>query len=442
MSLYKKLPLLRRYAFIWHLFFAAVKVYINPLFPRRWQHILAEKRVIREIRRAYRNVPYYRQTYDEAGIDIRTIRRLDDIKKLPLITKEEIRANFPEGMVARGVNIDRCRLATTTGSTGKPLTFIFSPSTSAFYLATIMRVYAMMGYRPWHKISHIKYAPLYISPGRRLFRRAHIPSTLSVEEQISLLKKQQPDLIVGYASTIFDLARNVTRDDTKHIRPKFISINSEMSTRDERDFISRVFGSPVFDEYSTEETWMIASQCRHQNYHLFIDNVWVEFLDEKGNDVADGEVGEIVLTTMRSPAMPFIRYKIGDLGSTSGRVCACGCGFPLMESFEGRSDASIILPSGRILLPYRVLNCFLPIITQNPHLVDEFRIVQKERDLLVVQIVKGRKFKDSLFQKTIENLKTALCEPLTVLVEEVLPTKDLKREAIESRVSKKHVCRG
>lgn len=96
---------------------------------------------------------------------------------------------------------------------------------------------------------------------------------------------------------MYEVARRATPEDLKHIRPQFIGINSELSTQDQRNFISETFHCPVYDEYSTEETWMIASQCRQHNYHIFTDNVWVEFIDSRGREVQPGEMGEIVLTT-------------------------------------------------------------------------------------------------------------------------------------------------
>ncbi|MDV7397759.1 hypothetical protein RZS08_40540, partial [Arthrospira platensis SPKY1] len=125
----------------------------------------------------------------------------------------------------------------------------------------------------------------------------------------------------------------------------------------------------MYDEYSTEETWMVASQCRRHRYHIFIDNVWMEFLDDEGRGVAPGQVGEIVLTATRSRAMPFIRYKIGDLGRYSAAKCGCGLGFPVLESFEGRADDSFILPSGKFVSSLKVLNTFTTYITKYIHLM-------------------------------------------------------------------------
>jgi len=439
----KKIHLSRRWEemlnFFFHIFFALIKIFINPWFSPGLQRKLATKRVIKEIKSAYKNVPYYRQKYDEYGVDINAINRLEDIKKIPFITKDEIREQFPDGIVASGINIDKCHYSATTGSTGKSLPFVFNSSTFAFYLATSLRVLMMIGYRPWHKAVYIKYTPVHTPSFGPFFRTAHIPSTISVEEQISMIRKEKPDLIVGYASIIHEIARRVTPDDLTYIRPKFISVNSELSTIMQREFISSVMGCPVYDEYSTEETWMIASQCSHYRYHLFTDNVWVEFLDKDGMDVACNDTGEIVLTTMRSPAMPFIRYRIGDIGQPGDQACTCKMGFPLLNSFEGRSDDSFILPSGKFISSLKILNTFTMYIKEYLYLIEEFKVIQKEKGLIVIQLVKGKEYSKEIFQKLIDRLYDIFNEPVSITLEpvdKIFNEGNIKRKAIESWVNK------
>ncbi|MFZ5597038.1 MAG: phenylacetate--CoA ligase family protein [Bacillota bacterium] len=394
--------------------------------------------MIREIHNAYANVPYYRKKYDEFGVDISTIKTLDDLRKLPVITKDEIREQFPHGIVSKKYNIKDCHYSATTGSTGRSLPFVFSRSTFAFYIATGLRMYSIIGYRPWHKLVYIKYTPINYPKLGPFFRTQHIPSTISLEEQITMLRTSKPDLLIGYASLIFEIAQKMTPEDLKLIRPKFIGLNSELSTRDQRELISSVFNCPVYDEYSTEETWMVASQCRNGNYHLFIDNVWVEFLDQELNPVKPGEEGEIYLTTTRSPAMPFIRYRIGDIGKYSNKTCTCGLNFPLIEEFNGRADDSFILPSGKYVSSLKVLNTFTKFIKKYLHLMEEFKVIQKEPGLIVIQFVKGKEFNERHLQELIEALRDVFREPVTIEVEflDHIESNSIKRKAIESLVSK------
>lgn len=399
-----------------------------------------ERRLIKGIKRAYNDVPYYKKIYDDWGVDIDDINTLDDLRKLPYITKDEIREQFPSGIVSKKYKVAKCHYSATTGSTGRSLPFVFSESTFAFYIATGVRMYTMIGYRPWHKMAYIKYTKLNYPRLGPFFRTEHIPSTITAEEQIAMLRRVKPDLLLGYASLVFEIAQKLTPEDRELIKPKFIGINSELSTKTQREFISKVFGCPVYDEYSTEETWMVASQCREGNYHLYIDNVWVEFLDKDGFPVKPGEDGEMFLTTIRSDAMPFIRYRIGDIGRYSEKKCPCGLGYPILESFEGRADDSFILPSGKYVSSLKILNTFTKYIKKYLHLMEEFKIIQKERGFIVIQLIKGKEYNDRQFQELIDSLHAIFAEPVNVKVEFVdyinINT-GIKRKAIESWVNNK-----
>ncbi len=419
---------------------STIKVHCNNLLSRKRLMKMTERRLVRGIRRAYTNVPFYKKLYDDWGVDIDDIKTLDDLRKLPFITKDDVREQFPDGIVSRKHDVADCHYSATTGSTGRSLPFVFTKSTFAFYVATGIRMYTMIGYRPWHKMVYIKYTKINYPHIGPFLRTEHIPSTIPVEEQIAMLRNAGADLLLGYASLVFEIAQKVTPEDLKLIRPKFIGINSELSTKHQREFIAKVFGCPVYDEYSTEETWMVASQCSEGHYHLFIDNVWVEFLDRNGNPVKPGEDGEIVLTTTRSDAMPFIRYKIGDIGRYSDSDCACGLGYPLLESFEGRADDSFILPSGKYVSSLKILNTFTKYIKKYLHLMEEFKIIQKEKGVVVIELVRGKEYNERQFRELIDSLNEIFAEPVTITVEfvdHIDMKKSIKRKAIESRVRNK-----
>jgi phenylacetate-CoA ligase len=420
-------------AMLFSIILAGIKVYINPYLPCSWQNKMTERRVIKTIQDAYLNVPFYKQKYDGAGVDMSLVHRIDDLKLLPVLTKEEIRRNYPGNLVRRGADIEKCHKSATSGSSGQPLSFLISLSGYAYYLAESARIYSMIGYRPWHRSCYLRYAPLTL-PELSASRQTFISSLSPVAEQIARLRQSKPDLIDAYSSTMLDIARHVTIEDLQYIKPRVITVNSEMSTRDEREYISGVFHCPVFDEYSTEETWGIAAECYKHNYHIFTDSVWVEFLDSQGKDAKPGELGDIVITTTRSSVMPFIRYAIGDRGKPSNRTCQCGYKMPLMESIEGRTDDWLVLPSGRLFEPSKVLCIVGKAIQQNPLLFEEYKIIQKKQDLIVLQYIRGRDFDTNLLNEIIAGISTLFDEPVVVLTEEVQPSRGIKRQALESRV--------
>jgi len=416
----------------------SLTVHLNQLHNKERQRALTNKALVKSITHAGTHVAYYRDSFKKAGFNPADFKGPDDLKKIPFLTKDDVRNAFPHSIVADNTDIKACHYSATTGSTGRSLPFIYSPKTFAFYLATNLRVYSMIGYKPWYRCSYIKYTamdPVNIGP---FFTFDHIPSVMTVDKQIKMLRANKPDFIDGYASIIYEIARKVTKDDLKLIRPKMILVNSEMSSQHQRAYISDVFGCPVFDEYSTEETWMVASQCKHHNYHLFTDNVFVEFLDKEGREVQPGEPGEMVLTTLKSPAMPFIRYRIGDMGRLSTRTCDCGSPFPILEAFDGRADDSFILPDGTYVSSLKILNTFTMFIKKYLHLMEEFKVIQKTKDHVEIDLVQGKAYKPEQFQELIDALTHLLDNQVKITVN-MVPGIDLKgnikRKAIESRVN-------
>lgn len=414
----------------------AVSVHVNMFLPKNIQRRISERKFLNTIRTAFSDVPFYREKFAEAGIRLSDIATMDDIKKLPFLTKEDVRNNFPDRIVSEKFKISDCHYSATTGSTGRSLPFVFSAKTFAYYLTTSMRVYTLVGYRPWHKIAYIKYTAVETPNLGPFFKAIHIPSIAGPEQQIKQLKESRADILTGYASIILELAKNVRPEDLKAINLKFISVNSEMSTQSQRDYIATVFNCPVYDEYSTEETWMIASQCKAGNYHIFSDNVLIEFLDKDGRDVRPGETGEIVITTLKSPAMPFIRYKIGDLGVPGIAECTCGCGFPILESFEGRADDSFVLPDGSFVSSLKLLNTFTMYIKKYLHLIEEFRIVQKRPEMVEIEMVRGREYSEDHARELTGSLSRILGDSVEIIIRHVdeIKFEGIKRKAIESLV--------
>jgi phenylacetate-CoA ligase len=399
---------------------------------------MTEKRVINSVRDAYRNVPFYRQKYDAAGINIDSIRRLEDMKLLPILTKEEIRSNFPGSMVRQGTDIDKCFHSNTSGSSGQPLSFIISPSGYAYYLAESARIYSMIGYRPWHRSCYLRSKSMSL-PKASASRQTFISSGLPVTEQIEQLKRHKPHLIDAHPSTLLDIARYIKKEDLKYIKPRFITVNSEMSTLEERNYIAGVFGCPVYDEYGSYEVWSIATQCRKHNYHISSDSVWLEFLDDQGNDVSPGEVGNIVITSTRSKSMPFIRYSIGDTGEPAAGTCSCGYKTPMMQSLTGRVNDWLVLPSGKLMNPTRVLRYCGQADSKTPFLFDRYKLVQEKCDRLVFYYVKGRDFDAAILNELLEKIRGAFDEPVEVLLEEGLPQSGEKRQVLQSLVEHRNL---
>jgi phenylacetate-CoA ligase len=170
--------------------------------------------------------------------------------------------------------------------------------------------------------------------------------------------------------------------------------------------MENVYGAPYLDQFGCAEIDRSAWQCPEKvGYHMDVDSVIMEFVDENGNAVSAGERGEIVYTSLFNFAMPIIRYAIGDVGVPSNDECPCGRSLPLMNVVEGRKDSFLVMPDGHLLSPRvftNAMNKFFDKIVQ-------YRVVQKKVDWFEVYIqLKEKTCEEALKSEIIGHLRSVL----------------------------------
>ena len=353
---------------------------------------------------AYDNVPYYRKWFDEAGLRPNDIKSIDDLVKLPILTKEDVRANFKE-LIA--VNFPRAKILpySTSGSTGEPLKFYITREANARRYANVYRAYKWYGYEMGDKIAYIWY------PNKRGFMSRQIknlrlgaflgriyldPLNMSQAEMkrfVTRLKRFKPSLILAYPTAAHILADYIKSNNIEGLMPKAVITIGEMLFDYQRQAIRQAFGCEVFDSYGTRETGPIAHQCPgHAGYHIFAESLVLEFIKE-GKAVPEGEMGKTVVTDLINYAMPFIRYEIGDLGVPTNEKCRYGINLPLMKSIEG-CIFDIIVTKDKIISSPGLHHIF------NNFPINQYQIVQEIENEILVKIVKG----DGYTETTTENL--------------------------------------
>ncbi len=336
---------------------------------------------------AYSFSPFYHRKFDEAKIDPASIRTIEDLSKMPIIRKEELKKN-PEDVISTRFDKSDLIIQRTSGSTGKPLYIYWTRSESEYRKSKHLRAQIALGQKPWHEWVLIT-SPLHFADTTRLQRilRFYAMTPLSVftdtGELVSKIEKLKPDVLDGYANSIFLIAKELEKKDRKSIRPKFLVSGAELIPKPSRKFVEDIFDAPFYDQYACVELERIAWQCQVKDeYHIDADSLIVQFVDKNGEEVSPGEEGEIVCTSLFNYAMPFIRYALDDLGIPSETdACSCGRTLPLMKVVEGRKFSLLSLPDGRVIAPiafmlavwtFRLYGC-----------IDLFRIVQKRKDLIV-----------------------------------------------------------
>ena len=343
---------------------------------------------------AYTRTAWYHERIQEAGRAPDRICRREDFQHLPPLTKDDIRAHR-EQMLADSFR-DRAYEHRTGGSTGTPLQFHLHRGTYEWRLAVSMRGYSWAGCEdgdrqfyvwgqpigtpPWKQ--HLKTRLFNATLRRRIFSSFHFsPSQMTVcVREINFF---HPATIIGYTNALYLLARHILDNNLSVVRPQAIITAAEGVNPIQRALIEEAFGASVFASYGSREFMLIAMECeQHRGLHISADNLLVEVVRPDGRDAADGEVGEILVTDLHNYAMPFIRYKIGDMGVLSTRACPCGRGLPLLERVEGRILDVIRTPDGRT-----VPGEFFPHLLKEFSAICQFQVIQKTLEHLQIKLV-------------------------------------------------------
>ncbi|MBU6996346.1 MAG: phenylacetate--CoA ligase family protein [Theionarchaea archaeon] len=412
----------------YHVLMALKNQYASPEYLKKWQ----QKRLKHMIEHAYRNTRFYHQKFREAGIHPHDIQGLSDMQKIPLISKDEVRNQGADSLVAQGYDERNCEVHYTSGSSGKMLRILYDSENHLYESAIAYRYHLGQGVRPWHRYYLILHDEKELQDTRKrsiLHRTMGVAGDLPDEEKIRLAQDYNPHVMGGHLSSLISMGKIMETQQIDSIRPRILIVGGELSLPAHRRYVERVFGGATYDKYGAFEVKSIAWECRHHTMHMDADSVMVEFLKD-GEPVAPGERGEVVVTSLWNKAMPFIRYRLGDIGVPSDKVCECGRTLPAMEIIEGRLDDFIVLPSGAFIPPGAVVPLFLS-VTQ----VDQFKIVQDKKDSIRVQIRPGQGYTHEIEQGLIQKMKEVLGEPVHIDVEHVESIEQIARGKFRAVIS-------
>jgi phenylacetate-CoA ligase len=338
------------------------------------------------VRHAYENVPFYHRKFREADVKPDDVKSFDDLHKIPLTSKFEIQACNPNDVIDCNANASSLIKKTTSGSTGVPLTIYINNQVGDFYTAVWLRSLFEDGLKIRDRLIFIA-DPRSFPKRKSIFQhldiieRKYISIFDSAEKQIALLREFKPDVIKGYASSLFILAEEF-HDMIKEISPRLVFSGAEVLDAASRRLISSAFGEKLFDLYGCHEFDLLAWECKaHNGYHVNADSVLMEFLDNNGEAVASGESGKVVCTGLFNYVIPLIRYELGDVAVPLNDECTCGVTLPLIKSVEGRADDFLLASDGRVISP-----TVFPYPFEDVDWIRQFRVIQESHKKLVIQV--------------------------------------------------------
>jgi len=366
---------------------------------RRPEELLAaqQQRLQKFLARSFRSVPYYRELLLELRLKPAEVRTVTDLQKLPFLDKKIIRDRLEDLKSSEPGAVQKF---STGGSTGVPLTFYLGSTRISSDVAARCRAEGWWGlgigdreYVFWGSPVELTKQDRWRELRDEIFRTkllsAFEMSPAIMDSYLDEMQRHGCRRLVGYPSSIALLCEHARRRgrDLSKLGVQTVFVTAEFLWDHWRQTISEAFGCPVANGYGGRDSGFIAHECPHGRMHITADRLIVEVIGEQGRPVGPGELGEIVVTHLDTPEMPFIRYRTGDMGALSAELCPCGRTLPLLERIEGRKSDFIVAPDGRVLHGLSLIYVLRGIAG-----IEQFRITQKELDEFQVELVTGNGF--------------------------------------------------
>ena len=399
---------------------------------------LQSERLVKQVKNVYENVAFYRKKMDEAGVKPEDIKSIDDIGKLPFTTKEDLRENYPFGLLAVPQS-KIARVQGTSGTTGKLTLASYTEKDVDVWGECVARALTMAGLTEEDKL-HVCYGyglftgGMGLDLGARALGCMSIPmSSGNTQRQLMCMEDFGATAFActpSYAMYLAEAAKEAGIVERLQLKT---GINGAEPWTDEmRHQIEDTLNVNCFDIYGLCEITGpgVACDCiHHKGLHVYEDHFFPEILNPVDHTpCAEGETGELVFTTLSKEGMPLIRYRTKDLTSIEYGKCECGRTLPRIQKFKGRTDDMKVI-RGVNVFPTQVEATLLSVGEGvAPHYM---MVVDRENnlDVLTVMVEVDEKYfsdeirkLDALKQKIEAALRQALglavkvklCEPKTI----------------------------
>ena len=410
---------------------------------------LQEKKLKNLISHSYYHVAYYRNLMDKKGIRPEDIHSINDLQKLPFLSKQDIKNHLYFDLLSNNHNKNKIQRIATSGSTSEPLVCYVDKTQLEMRWAATLRGLQMTGYkfgqrvaRLWHQtIGMTKKQIIKERLDALICRRYFIPvfdlNEKTIKKMINKLRSIKPKLIDGYAESFNLIAQYLKQNSQNKLSVNTVNAvvsSAQMLPSDSKKIIEEHLKTNVYDKYGSREFSGIAYQCEaHDGYHVVAENYILEILKD-GKPALPGETGEVVITDLNNYCMPFIRYRIGDLATASnGAPCSCGRGLPKIQHIQGRVQSIIIGANGN----YIPGALFGHLFKDYYFCVKQYQVIQTQLSNITLIIVKASRFDNDIFNKILDELKHYLGKEMKIEVkfqEKIELTRTGKHQAVLSKI--------
>lgn len=409
------------------------------------------------VKHAYDSVELYRRKYDQAGVRPEDIQTVDDLHKLPIITRRDLVDGFPEAILARGFTSADCRLVATSGSTGTPLRMFKDRDLLRRGALGMLMTHKLIKKQFGIKVRRGMLAIVVETPDsieaaardavfglpRFLTKDYHtVSATESTSVHLRALAEYRPETLLTYPSVLRNLAITVREQGISVHQPKVLAVTAELLDEPTKRLIGSVFKGEIVNTYASTEGGTMAMECgQHRGLHVSSASVILE-LAKNGKPVAPGVPGNVVLTNLANRSTPIIRYSgMGDVAVLESQQCPCGSKLPLLKVIEGRITDSLVLPGGHLVHPFT-----LTLALEHIPVMARFQIVQEHAGSVRALIVIDKQTKTSpsdghqaICETAYQSLRKILGDTVQIsvdLVEEIPESQQPGYHTVKSLVAK------
>lgn len=398
-------------------------------------------RLQKTVARCYNNSSFYKKKMDEAGVKPEDIRTLDDLRRLPFTNKTDLRDNYPFGMFSAPME-EIVRVHASSGTTGKPTTVGYTKNDIEAWSGCTARALACAGAGK-NDVVQVSYGYGLFTGGlglhygvERLGATVLPISSGNTQRQIMLMQDFGTSIVActpSYALMLGETMRDMGVDRSK-LRLKAGVFGAEPWTEGMRKQIEELMGIDALDIYGLSETMGpgVAIECREEKHglHIWEDQFIVEILDpETCEPLPDGEVGELVITTINKEGIPTLRYRTHDLTCIIPEPCSCGRTHRRIARLKGRTDDMLIV-RGVNVFPSQVET----VLTRVDGVVPHYLIVVDRKNNSDTMEVQAELHPDAVSDtvKNIESIRATLSKELQSYLGisakvRLLPPKELER---------------
>lgn len=360
----------------------------NECRPRAEIEALQLARLQETVAKVYERVPFYRQAMDAKGIRPSDIRTLDDVRLLPMTTKDDFRRNYPYGLFAVPLK-EVVRLHASSGTTGKPIVVGYTRRDVEIWTDLVARLGAMAGVTAEDVVQIVFGYGLFtggfgLHYGMERLGATVVPASAgNSKRHIMLIQDFGTTVLVGTPSYVLHLAEVAEQEG---INPRELPVRlglfgGEASSREMLKEIERRWGMLATDNYGLSEVMGpgVSGECQYQDgQHVAEDHFLVEILDPvTGEPCPPGAKGEVVITTLTKEALPVLRYRTRDVSSLNFEPCRCGRTTVRLAKITGRTDDMLII-RGVNVFPSQVESVLMEIDGVAPH----YQLIVSRRNYL------------------------------------------------------------